>query len=397
MRFVGIDIAAEEHVVAIVDESGGVLLRATAFNESAQGYEKARKLIGAKEETLVVMEATGHYWQNVFGMLAVEGFQIALINPLRTRRFAEEDLIRAKTDAIDAVQLARFGQQKRPPATKVPDEATVELRERVRLRDRVVQDRDEKVNELHRLVDLCFPEFTKHVRVLKSSLATTLLRAFPTAAAFRSASIDQIAKLQHGDKRKHEVGEELAHTLMEAAKSSVGRHHGEAYRVQVLYACDSLDLVRRYLTDLDKTIADALEKHEIGKLLTTIDGIGPTTAARLVAELDGDPSHFENSGALAAYVGVVPGTDLSGKSKGVRFGCAPPGNARLRKALWMPTLTAIRRNPWLRAFYAGLMARGKVAKVATVASMRKLLTAVYSVAKNKRPFVPLLATAEVSP
>lgn len=396
MRFVGIDIAAEEHVVAIVDESGGVLLRSTAFSESAQGYEKARKLIGSKEDTLVVMEATGHYWQNLFGMLAVEGFQIALINPLRTRKFAEEDLVRAKTDAIDAVQLARFGQQKRPPATKVPEAATLELREQIRLRDRVVQDRDEKVNELHRLVDLCFPEFTKHVRVLKNALATTLLRAFPTAAAFRSGSLDQVAKLQYGEARKREVGEELARALLEAAKTSVGRHHGEAYRVQVLYACDSLDLVRRYVNDLDKSIADALEKHEIGKLLTTIDGIGPNTAARLVAELEGDPSHFESSGALAAYVGVVPGTDLSGKSKSVRFGLAPTGNARLRKALWMPTLVAIRYNPWLRAFYAGLMARGKISKVAIVASMRKLLTAVYSVAKNKRAFVPKLATAEAS-
>jgi transposase len=395
MRFVGIDIAAEEHVVAIVDESGGVLLRATAFTESAQGYEKARKLIGSKEETLVVMEATGHYWQNLFGMLAVEGFQIALINPLRTRKFAEEDLLRTKTDAIDAVQLARFGQQKRPPATKVPEAATVALREHIRLRDRIVQDRDEKVNELHRVVDLCFPEFTKHVRILRSGLATTLLRAFPTAEAFRNASLEQVAKLEYGSKRKRTVGEGLARALVDAAKVSVGRHHGEAYRVQVLYACDSLDLVRRYLDDLDDKIAEALEKHEIGKLLTTIDGIGPNTAARLVAELEGDPSHFEHSGALAAYVGVVPGTDLSGKSKSVRFGIAPTGHARLRKALWMPTLVAIRCNPWLKAFYAGLKARGKIAKVAIIASMRKLLTAVYSVAKNKRAFVPRLTAAEV--
>jgi len=396
MRFVGIDIGAEEHVVAIVGESGEVLLRSTGFAEDAKGYEKARQLIGPKEDSLLVMEATGHYWQNLFGMLSLEGYQIALVNPLRTRRFAEEELIRAKTDAIDAVQLARFGQQKRPAAMKVPEAATIELRERVRLRDRVMQDRDEKVNELHRLIDLCFPEFTRHVRALWSSLATTLLRTFPSAEAFRHASGDQVAKLQHGDKRKHQVGEELARALLSAAKTSIAHHHGDAYRVQVLYVCDNLDLIRRYLDEIDKTIAKALEKHEIGKLLTTIAGIGTNTAARLTAELDGDPSHFENSGALAAYVGVVPGTDLSGKSTRVRFGIARTGSARLRKALWMPTLVAIRTNPWLKAFYAGLKKRGKESKVAIVASMRKLLTAVYSVAKNKRPFVPRLATAEAN-
>jgi transposase len=232
--------------------------------------------------------------------------------------------------------------------------------------------------------------------MLRTSLATALLRAFPSAEAFRTATVEQVATLQYGDNRKHAVGEKLARTLVEAAKTSVGRHHGEAYRIQVLYVCDGLDLARRYLDDLDKTIADALEKHKIGKLLTTIDGIGPNTAARLVAELDGDPSHFENSSALAAYVGVVPGTDLSGKSKRVRFGTATTGSARLRKALWMPTLVATRYNPWLRAFYVGLRKRGKHAKVALIAAMRKLLTAVYSVAKNKRAFVPKLATAEAS-
>jgi transposase len=45
------------------------------------------------------MEATGHYWRNLFAFLVAEGFTIALVNPLRTRRFAEEELERTKTDA----------------------------------------------------------------------------------------------------------------------------------------------------------------------------------------------------------------------------------------------------------------------------------------------------------
>jgi putative transposase len=53
----------------------------------------------------------------------------------------------------------------------------------------------------------------------------------------------------------------------------------------------------------------------------------------------------------------------------------------------MPTLSAVRCNPWLRAYYERLRARGKLPKVAIVAAMRKLLLAVYSVAKHRRPFV----------
>jgi transposase len=73
------------------------------------------------------------------------------------------------------------------------------------------------------------------------------------------------------------------------------------------------------------------------------------------------------------------------------------GNADLRAALWMPTLNAVRYNPWLARFYHGLLARGKPAKVALVAAMRKLLAAVYSVAKHRQPFVPHLPNQEVLP
>jgi transposase len=53
----------------------------------------------------------------------------------------------------------------------------------------------------------------------------------------------------------------------------------------------------------------------------------------------------------------------------------------------MPVLGAVRRNPWLRAFYERLRAAGKLPKVALIAAMRKLLHAIYSVAKHRQPFV----------
>lgn len=63
------------------------------------------------------------------------------------------------------------------------------------------------------------------------------------------------------------------------------------------------------------------------------------------------------------------------------------GDAGLRAHLWMPTLVAIKRNPWLRAYYKRLVARGKP---------RKLLTAVYSVAKSRRPFIPRVEQSAVA-
>lgn len=387
MRFAGVDIASETHTVAMVDEDGQVLLKPTAFSEDAAGYAKFMSLLGPPGEILIAMEATGHYWKNLFAALAAGGFPVALINPLRTRRFAQEELERTKTDAIDALGIARFTAQKRPPATRLPDPATEELRELVRHRDRLVQQFGDRVRQLHRLVDLGFPEFTRYIRSLDSELASAVLHEFPTAQAFHGVPIRRLARLCYDG--RHRVGEELAASLIEAAKVSVGHHHGLAYRVQVRHACEDLDVLRRRLRELESDIERFLMEHEVGSLLTTIDGIGVQTSARLIAEL-GDPALFRNAAALAAYVGPIPALRQSGKKQHLRAGMSTIGNARLRAALWMPTLTAVQKNPWLRAYYQRLIARGKPPKLALVACMRKLLTAVYSVAKNRRPFVPML-------
>lgn len=387
MRFVGIDIGAETHVVAVVDEAQQVLVKPTKVTEDRDGHQRLLELLGAPTETLVALEATGHYWKNLFGTLVAHGFLVALLNPLRTRRFAGEELTRTKTDAIDALGLARFAAQKKPTATRLPDAATEELRELVRLRDRLLQDFGDRVRQLHRLVDLGFPEFTRYVRTLDSELATAILHDYPTAAAFEGASPRRLAGLRYDG--RHKVGDELARALLAAAARSVGRHHGEAYRIQIRYACEDLDVLRRRLRALERDIERMLGQHEVGTLLTSIDGIGPQTAARLVAEL-GDPAAFRNAGALAAYVGVIPALRQSGKRQTTRAGLTSIGHAPLRAALWMPVLTAVRKNPWLRAYYQRLVERGKLPKVALIAAMRKLLLAVYTVAKQRRPFVPIL-------
>jgi transposase len=59
----------------------------------------------------------------------------------------------------------------------------------------------------------------------------------------------------------------------------------------------------------------------------------------------------------------------------------------------MPTLTAVRKNSWLRAYSEGLLRRGKLPEVALIAATRKLLIAVYFLAKHRKPFVPILAEA----
>lgn len=395
MRTIGIDIASEVHVAAGVDDDDRVVLKSTRFDETGEGHDRLVTLLGSPEQTLVVMEATGHYWQNVFARLVTEGFAVAVVNPLAVRRFAESTLARAKTDAVDALMLARFGRSHRPPAMPMPEPELEELRERMRLRDRWVQDLGDRTRQLHRFVDLGFPEFTRHVKDLASGLATSLLVRYPTAAAFAKVKPSTLGKVKYDG--RHTVPEDIAVALIEEARRSCGKHHGEAYQLGVQTACEDIDVLRRRIKDTDRDIARRIDVLELGKLLQSIDGIGPTTAARMIAEF-GDPANYRSAHALAAHIGLVPNVNHSGKSTPSRGGLTNLGDRKLRAKLWMPTLTAVVRNPWLKAFYDRLIANGKLPKVALIASMRKLVTAIYSVAKSRKPFVPRLpATSAINP
>src|SRR5438132_5698439 len=108
MRFAGIDVGAERHMVAMVGEQGEVLCRSSPFGEDASGYAHLFELLGPPGGCLLALEATGHYWRNLFVALLAKGYAVAVLNPVRTRRFGEEELQRTKTDAIDALGIARF-------------------------------------------------------------------------------------------------------------------------------------------------------------------------------------------------------------------------------------------------------------------------------------------------
>ena len=89
MRFAGIDIGAERHMVAVLDEQGEVLCRSSPFGEDASGYARLFELLGPSADCLVALEATGHYWRNLFVALIAKDYAVAVLNPLRTARFAE--------------------------------------------------------------------------------------------------------------------------------------------------------------------------------------------------------------------------------------------------------------------------------------------------------------------
>lgn len=127
--------------------------------------------------------------------------------------------------------------------------------------------------------------------------------------------------------------------------------------------------LERTVQDLDRQIAEQVQARPELAVLRSMKGVGPTLQATLASEL---PELGRISGkAIAKLVGVAPLARDSGTMRGRRT--AWGGRAQIRSPLYMAALSAMRFEARMKAFYEGLRARGKAAKVAIVAVMRKML------------------------
>lgn len=152
-----------------------------------------------------------------------------------------------------------------------------------------------------------------------------------------------------------------------------------------------IEAIKRQLDDVEAEMARHVERHHkaLAKVLQDVAGIGKVTAATLIAEL---PELGRlNRRQICALVGVAPYANDSGSSRGRRRICG--GRFQVRRALYMATLTAIRYNAPIRAFYERLVAVGKLKKVALIACMRKLITHLNAIARDHLTTQIDLATA----
>ena len=122
--------------------------------------------------------------------------------------------------------------------------------------------------------------------------------------------------------------------------------------------------------------------QEETEILDSAPGVGKVTSATLLAELP-ELGKMDRR-KIAALVGVAPMNFDTGKKRGYRK--TKGGRGGVRSVLYMATLVATRRNPVIRAQYQQLLKRGKEKKVALTACMRKFLTILNAMLRDKQPF-----------
>ena len=151
-----------------------------------------------------------------------------------------------------------------------------------------------------------------------------------------------------------------------------------------------MDAIAAQLHEVDGELKEHVQAHhaDLARLLTSVKGVGPTTASTLLAQL---PELGKlNRKQITSLVGLAPMNRDSGSLRGQRhiFG----GRADVRRVLYVAALVGTRFNPVLKAFYLRLQGAGKPKKVALVACMHKLLVILNAIARTKSPWNSDIAT-----
>ncbi len=171
------------------------------------------------------------------------------------------------------------------------------------------------------------------------------------------------------------------------ARATERRHLGDAFDPDIRADIEAMiAILGERIAAIEIAIDEQMKSGDLAegaRRLTTAPGVGKVTALTLLA-------HMPELGSLspkaaASLSGLAPFNDDSGKRSGRRR--IKGGRPRVRKALYMAALGAIRASARLRAFYQTVKARTGAAKAAIIAVARKLLTILNAMQRDKTQFV----------
>jgi transposase len=163
--FVGIDVSKDLLDVAVLP-SGEVW----STPNDQQGAEQLAAKLKEISPELIVMEATGGLERLGAAVLASVGLQVAIINPRQARDFAKARGQLAKTDRIDATNLAHFAQAIRPESRVLPNEALEDLGALLTRRRQLLEMLVAEKNRLSRAARSVMGDLKAHIRFLEAQL-----------------------------------------------------------------------------------------------------------------------------------------------------------------------------------------------------------------------------------
>ena len=263
--------------------------------------------------THIAMESTGVYWKPVWNLLEERGFELLLVNPRHVKAVPGR-----KTDVKDAEWLAELLQHGLLRASFVPSRQERELRELVRYRTRLIDDRGHLAQRIQKLLEGANLKLGDVASDVLGASGRSILRALAEGTS-DPAELAELAKTSLRPKREQ---------LRTALTGSFGAHQRFMLRSQL----DLLEHLDRQIAELDAEVAERMRPFEAAlNRLDEVHGIGRRAAEQILAETGVDMSRFPTAAHFCSWARVCPGNhESAGKRQPAGIG---PGNTWLRGAL----------------------------------------------------------------
>ncbi len=389
----GIDIGSASHYVAVPSDRDEQPVR--EFKSFTQDLETLADWLKSCQIDTVAMESTGVYWIPLFELLESRGFTVYLVNARHVKNVCGR-----KSDVLDCQWLQQLMSYGLLSGAFRPKEEICVLRVMVRQREMLLKYQAQHIQHMQKALTQMNVQLANVISDIVGETGQKIIRAI--LAGERDGHV--LAKLKHGRIRASEA--EIARSLqgnwraehLFALKQAVALY--DAYNEQ-LRECDrQLEaLLATYPSQNDEPPAGKPGKptqnapqfdvrtalfRMSGVDLTCIHGINTVTALTVLAEVGPDLSRFKSAKHFASWLGLCPGTKISGGKK--LSGATKRTPNRVAQALRMAAMALRRSQSALGAYYRRMCARSDKPKAIT-ATAHKLARCIYAMLTKQTDYV----------
>ena len=365
----GIDIGKREMTVTILrgPASEEPQQQTRTFGTTVAELQRCVQWLLAQACHTVVMESTGSYWIPVWNVLH-ERVAVIVANAEHVKARRGE-----KTDPEDSLRLAERLRVGDVRGSFVPSAEIVELRDLTRRRKRLLSAAGSERNRIQKLLEQANVKIGSVMSDVFGASGQRMLQVLLQEGEVNTAAVAQLARGR------------LRHKQQALVEALAGHRLNEHLRWMMQHSLDHLVFLEQLLQQLRARIEEKLRPFEREcELLQTIPGVGPESAAVIIAETGGNMGQFPTARHLTSWAGVCPGKHRSaGKQKSVAIKRANKWLlAALVQASWATVRT--RGSIFRRRFYRLMQHRGR--KRALIAAARSLLVVVWQVLSRQTPY-----------
>lgn len=341
MIYVGIDVAKNKHDCLIVNSDGVILSEAFVIQNNSIGFEELLSVINKHSidfsKVRVGLEATGHYSENLLGLLISNSLHTTVINPLHTNLYRKSlSLRKTKTDRIDAYSIVTMLRTERLRPYSHSSYQVRELKSLTRYRFSLVQDCAKLKTSYSRLCVILFPELEKLVSTLHLASIYTLLSEFPSAKAISECHLTRltniISKTSNGRYSKSK-----AIQIRDAARVSIGSF-SLVKSLELQQTINRIQILQTQIQQVEAQINPIVDS--LNSPLLSIPGISYRMAAIIIAETN-NFINFNCAEQVLAYAGMEPSVYQSGQLNSTHAKMVKRGSKYLRYEYSMPLNTYV--------------------------------------------------------